>query len=109
MAASEYLSTLAEGDETSPMRSAVYTGLAYIITVAVLVLPFLVSDNFLVCLAWTLFNAILVIVAFNYYVSVAQDLAFGRRFLEMAGVSMGVAVFSFGMIVIIRQVVGIEM
>ena len=35
------------------------------------------------------------IALFNYYTAVAQDLAFKRRFLEMAGISLGVAVVSF--------------
>ncbi len=108
MAASEYLSNRAEGGETSPLRSAVYTGIAYIFTVTVLVLPYLLLNNYLVCLAWTLINTILIIAVFNFYLAVAKDLNFGKRFLEMAAVSVGVAVFSFGVGIVIRQVFGIN-
>jgi VIT1/CCC1 family predicted Fe2+/Mn2+ transporter len=108
MAASEYLSARAEGGETSPLRSAVYTGIAYIFTVLVLVLPYLLLNNYLVCLAWTLLNAILIIAVFNFYLAVAKDLHFGKRFLEMAAVSVGVAVLSFGAGIVIRQVFGIN-
>jgi VIT1/CCC1 family predicted Fe2+/Mn2+ transporter len=109
MAASEYLSTKSEGGEQSPIKAAVYTGIAYIFTVTVLILPYLLLDNYLVCLALTLVNAILVIAVFNFYISVAKDYEFKKRFFEMAGISLGVAVFSFGVGTIIRNVFGIDM
>ncbi|MBN1149363.1 MAG: VIT1/CCC1 transporter family protein [Anaerolineales bacterium] len=108
MAASEYLSTRAEGQETNPLKSALYTGLAYIFTVLVLVLPYLLLENYLLCLAWTLANAILVIAVFNFYIAVVKDLNFGKRFMEMALISLGVAAFSFGVGYFIRTVFGIE-
>jgi len=95
MSASEYLSQKSEGGEQDPLRSAIYTGIAYIITVSLLVLPFLVLKNYFMSLGWTILNAILVIALFNYYISVARGFNFKRRFLEMAAISMGVALFSF--------------
>lgn len=95
MAASEYLSQKSEGGEQDPLRSAVYTGIAYIITVFLLILPFLVLNNYMVSLGWTLVNAILIIALFNYYISVARGYNFRRRFFEMAAISLGVALFSF--------------
>lgn len=108
MAASEYLSSRAEVGETSPLKSAVYTGVAYIFTVLLLILPYLLLQNYLICLGWTLLNAVLVIAFFNYYISVARDLPFGKRFAEMALISLGVATFSFGLGFVIRQFFGIE-
>lgn len=108
MAASEYLSARAEGGETNPGRSALFTGIAYVFTVIVLVLPFLLLQNYMLCLGWTLLNAVLVIAVFNFYLAVAKDLDFGKRFLEMAGISIGVAVFSFGVGYFIRRVFGFE-
>ncbi len=63
MAASEYLSTKAErgGSETNPIKSAVYTGIAYILTVVLLVLPYLVFADYLLCLICTIAIAILII------------------------------------------------
>jgi VIT1/CCC1 family predicted Fe2+/Mn2+ transporter len=95
MAASDYLSTKADDDSKNPMRSAIYTGIAYIITVFILITPFLVSSNYVVSLVWTIINAILVIALFNYYISVARGYNFKQRFFEMAGISLGVALFSF--------------
>ena len=62
---------------------------------ALLILPYLLLQNYLVCLAITLATAVLIIAVFNYYISVARGESFRRRFLEMAGVSLGVALFSF--------------
>ncbi len=95
MAASDYLSTKADEDGKNPVRSAIYTGLAYIVTVAILIAPYLILNNYIFSLVWTLLNAILVIALFNYYISVARGYNFRQRFFEMAGISMGVALLSF--------------
>jgi VIT1/CCC1 family predicted Fe2+/Mn2+ transporter len=108
MAASEYLSTRSEGTQKQPMRAAVYTGIAYIITVVLLVLPYLLIPNYILALVITLAVAVLIIAAFNYYVSVAKDEPFRARFLEMAGLSLGVAALSFVIGYFIRQWLGIE-
>lgn len=109
MAASEYLSGKADGATTGKaLKSAVYTGIAYILTVIVLILPFLLMTSSLPALAITLGAAILIILFFNFYISVAKDLPFLRRFLEMAFISLGVAALSFGIGVIVRNVFGID-
>jgi VIT1/CCC1 family predicted Fe2+/Mn2+ transporter len=109
MGASEYLSTKAESDEgRTPGKAAVYTTIAYIFTVAVLVGPFFLLNNPLVALGLTVTGALLVILAFTYYVSVARDLPFWRRFLEMAGLSLGVAAVSFGIGYLLQRFVGVE-
>ncbi len=108
MAASEYLSIKSEESEQEPLRSAVYTGIAYIFTVFVLVLPYLVLSNYLYSLMWTIINAILVIALFNYYISVARGYDFKRRFLEMAAISLGVALFSFVLGSLIRVWLGVD-
>ncbi len=95
MAASDYLSTKADEDGKNPTRSAIYTGIAYLITVMILIAPFLLVSNYIISLVWTLVNAILVIALFNYYISVARGYNFKQRFFEMAGISLGVALFSF--------------
>jgi len=95
MAASDYLSTKADEDGKNPLRSAIYTGLAYIVTVIILIFPYLVTSNYILSLGWTIVNAILVIALFNYYISVARGYNFRHRFFEMAGISLGVALVSF--------------
>jgi len=108
MAASEYLSTKADQSEQSPMRSAIYTGVAYIFTVAMLVLPYLLTKNYYISLAWTLLHAIIIIAVFNYYISVAKGYNFKKRFFEMASISLGVAAFSFLIGTFIRNWIGID-
>jgi VIT1/CCC1 family predicted Fe2+/Mn2+ transporter len=108
MAASEYLSTKAEKGGRNPLKSAAYTGFAYIITVITLVAPYLFLANPFFCLSFTLIAAMSIIAAFNYYVSVATDRPFARHFLEMAGVSLGVAILSFGMGYVVRTFLGVD-
>jgi VIT1/CCC1 family predicted Fe2+/Mn2+ transporter len=108
MAASEYLSTRSEETDKHPTRAAIYTGIAYIITVALLVLPYLLIQNYIIDLIITLTLAVLIIAAFNYYISVAKDEPFRARFLEMAGLSLGVATFSFIIGYFIRLWLGVE-
>ena len=108
MAASEYLSTKAEEGGRNPLKSSVYTGIAYILTVLFLVFPYLLLGNYFFCLLVTIINALMVIAGFNYYVSVAKGLSFRRRFVEMASISMGVAAFSFVIGYLIRIFLGID-
>ena len=112
MAASEYLSARAENNPKA-IRSALYTGLAYIITVILLILPYLLipqhDTGIYVSLGATLLIAVLIIFGFNFYISVAKDLSFKRRFLEMFLISMGVAVCSFGVGLLVRTAFGVEL
>jgi VIT1/CCC1 family predicted Fe2+/Mn2+ transporter len=108
MAASEYLSTRTEQGEKHPVRAAVYTGIAYILTVAILILPFLLLHNAYVALAVTLASAVIIIALFNYYISVAQGENFRQRFFEMAGLSLGVAALSFCISYFIRLWLGVD-
>ena len=108
MAASEYLSTKTEGTEKNALKSSIYTGLAYIVTVFLLILPYLIIGHYMICLAVTIAVAILIICIFNYYVAIARDLSFKRRFLEMAAISLGVSLLSFGIGYVIRIALSVE-
>ncbi len=108
MGASEYLSNKSEGKDSEALPSSLYTGFAYIITVFILILPYLVLENYFICLAVTLALAILIILFFNYYISVAKDMNFKKRFLEMAILSLGVAALTFGISYFIRLFFGVD-
>jgi VIT1/CCC1 family predicted Fe2+/Mn2+ transporter len=108
MAASEYLSTRSEDTSRHPVRAALYTGIAYIITVALLVLPYLLIANYILDLVITLATAVVIIAVFNYYISVAKGESFRARFTEMAVLSLSVAAFSFVIGYFIRKWLGIE-
>lgn len=108
MAASEFLSQRQEGNHARALTSSLYTGLAYVGTVILLTLPFFLFVNPFVNLALMLAAAILIILAFNFYIAVAKDLPFRRRFLEMALISLGVALLSFGIGWAVRTFWGLE-
>ena len=109
MAASDYLASRAE-DNPKAKKSALYTGGAYLITVILLVLPYLIVPQkgafVYVSLGITLFIAIAIIAGFNFYVAVAKGQAFKPRFLEMAGISLGVSFFSFLVGLLVRVIFG---
>ena len=108
MAASEYLSTRSEKTSKHPVRAAIYTGIAYIVTVTLLILPYLLFENYYLDLAIALTTAVIIIAIFNYYISVAKGESFRERFLEMAGLSLSVAASSFIIGYFIRIWLGIE-
>lgn len=110
MASSEYLSARSDGREDA-LKSCTYTGIAYCLTVALLVMPYLVfpDDKYLFALGTMLVIVIGIILFFNYYISVAKNLNFWHRFKEMACISLGVAAFSFVIGLFVKNVLGIDM
>lgn len=109
MASSEYLSARSEGNKDA-VKSALYTGIMYIFAVVCLVLPYLLypAGQFLGALLTMLLVVIAIIFAFTYYISVAKDLPFKKRFLEMAGISLSVAVLSFLVGFLVKHLLGID-
>jgi len=107
MAASAYLSTKHDGTAKNPVKASVYTGVTYIATVVILILPYLILSNYYVSLVCTLVAAVLIIAAFNYYVAVAKGEPFRGRFLEMTGLSLSVATFSFLIGLLMRVLFGV--
>jgi VIT1/CCC1 family predicted Fe2+/Mn2+ transporter len=95
MGASEYLSTKSEESEKSPAKAAIYTSIAYVLTVFLLIFPYLILTNVYLCLGLAIIDAIVVILIFTFYVSVAKEIEFKKRFLEMALISLGIAALSF--------------
>lgn len=108
MASSEYLSTKAEPGEKKPIRAAVYTGIAYLFAVLVLVVPYLLVSNIFLSLGLAFAGAMTLIALFNFYISVAQDVPFRSRFMEMAGLIIVVSGISFLAGLGIRTLFGIE-
>jgi len=108
MAASEYLSAKAD-NLPNALKSAIYTGIAYIVTVALLVLPYLlISSSPFISLGIMLGIVVLIILFFNYYISVAKSIPFKKRFWQMIFISLGVAVVSFGIGTLVKLLLGVE-
>jgi VIT1/CCC1 family predicted Fe2+/Mn2+ transporter len=108
MAASEFLSQRQEGPVNVALKSSLYTGIAYVGTVILLVLPYLIIYNPFINLGVMMLIAIIIIVIFNFYISVAKELPFKKRFAEMALISISVAVISFGVGWLVRTFLGLE-
>ena len=109
MASSEFLSARSEG-RTDAFKSCSYTGTAYLITVVLLILPYLLfaTTQYIAALICMLAVVVLIIAGFTYYTSVAQDQSFGKRFVEMAGISIAVAVISFVVGILAKQFLGVD-
>ena len=110
MASSEFLSAKSEG-RNDAMKSCTYTGVAYLITVALLILPYLLIDSvhYMAALFSMLAIVVLIIAGFTYYISVAQDEKFRPRFLEMFFISIGVAVISFVVGILAKKFLGVDL
>lgn len=107
MASSEFLSAKSEG-RNDALKSCAYTGGAYLVTVALLILPYLIFTNIAPALISMMVIIVLIIAGFTYYTSVAKDEPFKSRFLEMTLISLGVAVLSFGVGLVAKELLGVE-
>lgn len=109
MAASNYLAERADGNPNA-MKSSLYTGIAYLITVVFLVTPYLIFSNemYMGALITMLIFVILIIFFFNYYISVAKGYNFKRRFGEMAAISLSVTAISFIIGLVAKALLGID-
>ena len=118
MGASEYLSSRAEKKEESALRAAFFTWISYLITVLLLVSPYLlIQSGFLAydgiephsqALIGTFAIGLLIVAIFNLYVSVVEEVSFKTRFLEMAGILGGVSLISYAIGILLRGALGIE-
>ncbi len=118
MGASEYLSSRAEKKAESAVKAAFFTWLSYLVTVFLLVGPYLVfqadSPDFrglephVQALLCTFAIGLLIVAVFNFYVSVVEEVSFKSRFFEMAGILAVVSLISYGIGIALRGMLGIE-
>ena len=110
MASSGYLASKEDGSKNAG-KSALYTGTSYLITVVLLVLPYLLlpATAYMPALAITLVTALAIIAGFNYYTKVTKERPFKKSFFTMAAISLGVALISFGVGILVKNVLGIDL
>lgn len=110
MASSEFLSARSEG-RSDALKSCTYTGIAYLITVLLLIAPYLVFGNeqYLLAMISMLVIVVFIIAGFTFYTSVAQGQPFGSRFTEMAVISISVAVISFFVGIAAKAFLGVDL
>ena len=118
MGASEYLSSRAEKKSESAVRAAFFTWISYLITVLLLVSPYLLltaeSPDFhglephVQALLYTFAIGLLIVAVFNFYVSIVEEVSFSSRFMEMAGILGVVSLISYGIGILLRGMLGVE-
>ncbi len=107
MASSEYLSTKEEGIR-NPIKASVYTGLAYIMSVVALIMPFfLISSPFMSLIA-SIAISIFIIAGFSFYIAVAKGVEFWSRAVEMSAIALSVAGISFLIGFLVRIYLGVD-
>ncbi len=109
MASSEYLSVKNDAGKNA-LKSSFYTGAAYLVTVVILILPYILlpDKEYLAALLIMLAAVILIIAAFNYYISVARSISFKKKFLEMSLISLSVAAASFVIGLLVKRFLGLD-
>ncbi|MCL1074378.1 VIT1/CCC1 transporter family protein [Shewanella dokdonensis] len=109
MAGSAYLESKENPNpDISALSYSAYTGVSYILTTAVLVLPFFVLQSMVAALALMFVLALIAIVLYTFYISVAKDLSFKSRVLEMSSITFGVAIISFFIGYAVKYFLGVE-
>jgi len=96
VAGTEYIATKSGSAIKKPLKSVIYAGLANIFTALFLLFPYFLFTNIYFSLGFMMLNALIVISIFAFYISVTRDLSVKKMFLEMAGISLGVAALAFG-------------
>ncbi len=104
----EYLAAKADKNIASPFKSLLYAGVANLFTIFILLLPYLLIRNIYVALSVTIAAAMIVIFIFAFYISVVKDISIIKRFFEMSLISLGIAALAFGIGLLARLILRIE-
>ena len=109
MAASNYLAERADNNPKA-LKASFYTGLAYLFTVIFLVAPYLIfpTTMFVPALICMIGIVVFLVFIFNYYIATVKSEPFWSKFLEMAAISLSVALISFLIGLLAKMGFGIE-
>jgi VIT1/CCC1 family predicted Fe2+/Mn2+ transporter len=94
LGSTEYLASKHE-QHANPVKAAIYTSGANLLTVILLILPYLLLKDYYVAMGVMLGISALVILIFNYHVSVAKELNFRKSFTEMLVLFIAVSALTF--------------
>ena len=109
MAASNYLAERADGNPNA-LKASFYTGIAYLVTVVFLVLPYLLfaEQMFIPALICMIGIVVLLVFVFNYYIATVKSEKFLPKFIEMSTISLSVALISFLIGLVAKMCFGID-
>ncbi|MGL4254093.1 MAG: VIT1/CCC1 transporter family protein [Fusobacteriaceae bacterium] len=96
MSIAEYMAV--KEDEKSHLkcnRAAVYTGIAYIIAVSLLVFPYFLEINRFFSLGLMVSVDVFLVFIFNYYVAITTEVNLWKKFSRMTLIVLSVAFISF--------------
>ncbi len=110
MAASAYMQARHEPERIKhAAKSGIYTGIAYIIVVSLLVAPFLILKSIFAALGAMSIVIALIIGATSYYTAVLFEHDFGRQARTMFLFSIGVAAVAYLIGSLFRRLTGTEL
>lgn len=108
MAGSAYLeSKESPSTEVKPLTYALYTGVSYILTTLLLIVPFFIFSGVTAAVLAMFSAALLAILLYNFYISVAKNLTFLPRVMQMCTITFGVAMISFVIGFVVKHYFGL--
>ena len=107
VAGTEYIASKSAGAH-SPIKAVFYGGLTNLITALFLIFPYFIFANVYLALGFMILNAVIVIWFFSFYISVAKEISFRKRFTEMTLIGLGIAALSFAIGLLVRVFLHIE-
>lgn len=108
MASSSYLQARQERSK-DPVKSALYTGIAYLIVVILLITPYILTANHLGSLFGMLTVVILIVAGLSFYTSVVFTRNLKETFIEMLLFSVGTAFVTFLIGSAARHLLGVNL
>ncbi len=107
MASAAYLQSKQEtGKPSAP--AAISTGVAYIIAVVLLALPYFITDNMPYAFGASIIVAIFLVAGFTFYGAVLNDTKFSRDFFQAVALTIGTAIATYFFGLFIGQFFGIQ-
>jgi VIT1/CCC1 family predicted Fe2+/Mn2+ transporter len=107
MSASAYLQAQYE-DGKDAYKAAFYTGIAYLIVVILLITPFIFLGNIYLSLVIMGVVVTLIISAVSFYTSVVFERNFWGQLRQMLLLSIGVAIITFTLGSVLKNITGLE-
>ncbi len=96
-----------QGFAGSARKSAIYTGVSYLITAVLLALPYFLTGLQVTALASSLIVGMVLVAFITYYDTVVSGRAFKRQFTELAGIILGATAALYVAGLVIRTIFGI--
>lgn len=107
MASSAYMQAKYDNEER-PLLAASYTGGAYLVVVALLIIPFFVFSSVVWALSSMGAIVLAIIAAVTGYGAIVFHRSFIREFAQMTSISLGVSLITFGLGFAFRAIFGVS-